>query len=42
MKHPDKPKSTPVALVLLFWLHVAAPLTWGIWSTLKKAMALFN
>jgi len=42
MKHPDKPKSTSVALVLLFWLYVAAPLTWGIWSTLKKAMALFN
>jgi len=42
MKHPDKPKSTPVALVLLFWLYVAAPLTRGIWSTLKKAMELFN
>jgi hypothetical protein len=36
------PKSTPRALVLLFWLYVATPLTWGIWSTLKKAMALFN
>lgn len=42
MKHPDKPKSTPLMLVLLFWLYVAAPLAWGVWSTLKKAMALFN
>ncbi|MGJ0514408.1 MAG: MFS transporter small subunit [Methylomicrobium sp.] len=42
MKHPDQPKSAPLALVILFWLYVATPLTWGIWSTLKKAMALFN
>jgi hypothetical protein len=42
MKHPEPPKSTPLALVILFWLYVATPLTWGIWSTLKKAMALFN
>ena len=42
MKHTAPPKSTPLALVILFWLFVATPLTWGIWSTLKKAMALFN
>lgn len=42
MKAADKPKATPVARVLLFWLYVTIPLTWGIWSTLKKAMALFN
>jgi len=42
MQHPDPPKSTSPARVLLFWLYVALPLTWGIWSTLKKAMALFN
>jgi hypothetical protein len=42
MKFDNRPKSTPLALVILFWLYVAAPLTWGIWSTLKKAMALFN
>jgi hypothetical protein len=37
---PQK-KSLPIAL-LLFWLYVAIPLAWGIWSTLKKAMALFT
>ncbi|MGR8940556.1 MAG: MFS transporter small subunit [Gammaproteobacteria bacterium] len=42
MKSANNPKSTPVALLLLFWLYVAAPLSWGVWSTLKKAMALFN
>lgn len=42
MKPNDLPKSTPRALVILFWLYVATPLTWGIWSTVKKAMALFN
>ncbi|MGR9053314.1 MAG: MFS transporter small subunit [Gammaproteobacteria bacterium] len=29
-------------LVVLFWLYVSLPLTWGIWSTLKKSLALFN
>jgi hypothetical protein len=42
MKHSELPKSTPRVAVILFWLYVATPLTWGIWSTLKKAMALFN
>jgi hypothetical protein len=29
-------------LLLLFWLYVIAPLTWGIWSTLQKSFALFK
>lgn len=29
-------------LLLLFWLYVSVPLGWGVWSTIEKAMALFN
>lgn len=29
-------------LLVLFWLYVAIPLAWGIWSTLQKSLALFN
>lgn len=28
--------------LVLFWLYVTVPLAWGIWSTLQKALALFN
>ncbi|WP_305908760.1 hypothetical protein Q9L42_009095 [Methylomarinum sp. Ch1-1] len=28
--------------LILFWLYVTVPLVWGIWSTLQKALALFN
>jgi hypothetical protein len=31
-----------VIWLILFWLYVAIPLCWGIASTLKKAMALFD
>ena len=42
MKHPEATqKSNPLFLVL-FWLYVCIPLAWGVWSTLKKALALFN
>lgn len=38
--------STPVqrrpVLTAAFWLYVSIPLAWGVWSTLQKAMALFN
>ncbi|WP_445668803.1 MFS transporter small subunit [Methylomonas koyamae] len=27
--------------VALFWLYVLLPLSWGVWSTVKKALALF-
>lgn len=28
--------------VILFWAYVGIPLAWGIFETLKKAMALFG
>ena len=42
MKTPDSAKPTSPLLLLLFWLYVAAPLAWGVWSTVKKALALFQ
>lgn len=33
-------RTSPLA-VAVFWLFVGVPLSWGIWSTLQKAMALF-
>jgi hypothetical protein len=38
----NKPKASHPLLLLLFWLYVLLPLSWGVWSTLKKALALFN
>jgi hypothetical protein len=32
---------TPIALVVLAWVVVGAPLLWGVIQTLKKAAALF-
>ena len=29
-------------LVALAWVAVGVPLTWGIWTTLKKAIVLFR
>lgn len=29
-------------LTLAFWLYVSIPLSWGVWSTMQKAMALFQ
>lgn len=34
-------KKTSLLLLILFWLYVAVPLLWGVFSTIKKAMALF-
>lgn len=43
MNQTESPsKSTHPLLLMLFWLYVALPLAWGVWSTIKKAMALFN
>jgi hypothetical protein len=42
MKSAERTPRTHPLLLLLFWLYVAVPLGWGIWSTLKKALALFN
>ena len=32
---------TPLALVVVAWVAVSAPLLWGVYQTLKKAAALF-
>ncbi|MGZ8214847.1 MAG: MFS transporter small subunit [Methylosarcina sp.] len=42
MKSAKRNKCTHPILLLLFWLYVALPLGWGVWSTLKKALVLFN
>ena len=38
----DKQKSGSWLWLILFWLYVTLPLLWGVMSTLKKAMALFD
>jgi hypothetical protein len=42
MDKPAASKRLQALTLLLFWLYVLAPLCWGVWSTLKKAMALFE
>ncbi len=34
-------KSNEKLLLVLFWAYVLIPLSWGVFQTLKKAMALF-
>jgi hypothetical protein len=34
--------ATSPALVALAWLAVGAPLVWGVWKTLQKALVLFS
>ena len=29
-------------LVVVFWTYVSVPLAWGVYSTFRKAMALFQ
>ena len=39
----SKPAAAAQTLrLMLFWLYVTIPLTWGVWSTVKKALALFQ
>ncbi|MGD7036468.1 MFS transporter small subunit [Methylotuvimicrobium buryatense] len=42
MKNSKPFKPGQWVLLLVYWLYVAIPLAWGIWSTLRKAMVLFN
>jgi hypothetical protein len=42
MTNTESSKPSQPLLLLLFWLYVCIPLAWGVWSTLKKALALFN
>ncbi|WP_281413635.1 MFS transporter small subunit [Methylomonas paludis] len=41
---PNSKPVYPAQLIklALFWLYVSIPLTWGVWSTVKKALALFQ
>ena len=36
------PGATSWLVVGIAWLAVSVPLLWGIWTTLKKAVVLFN
>lgn len=38
----NKPAQTHPFVIVIFWLYVGLPLAWGVWSTLQKAMALFQ
>lgn len=38
----DENRQTNPALIVIFWLYVGLPLAWGVWSTMQKAMALFQ
>lgn len=39
----EQPKSeSHVVLLVLFWAYVLIPLGWGVFQTLKKALALFH
>ena len=42
MNHSKPNPVSELLKLLLFWLYVSIPLTWGIWSTLQKTLALFN
>lgn len=42
MSDPQSNKPSSRLLVALFWLYVLTPLGWGVWSTVKKALALFG
>ena len=40
--NPQTPQQSHSLALVVFWLYVGIPLAWGIFSTLKKAMALFQ
>lgn len=42
MNTTKKNKIQEILILILFWLYVTIPLSWGVWSTIKKALALFN
>lgn len=38
-----KPRSiSRILIAAVFWLYVLIPLSWGVWSTLQKALVLFG
>ena len=42
MPGSEVPSARSWILVGLAWLAVGVPLLWGIWTTLKKAIVLFQ
>lgn len=38
---PLPPRKTPVLLIIFAWVVVAAPLAWGLYQSVEKAMPLF-
>lgn len=40
----DQPQGNEnhAVLLVLFWAYVLIPMGWGVYETLKKAMALFG
>ncbi len=42
MTNSQSDNSSSPWLLAVFWLYVLIPLSWGVWSTLKKALALFG
>ena len=43
MQHGNTEKSENHGLLLvLFWAYVLIPLSWGVFETFKKALALFH
>lgn len=38
----SNPSGRALAALLLSWLAVGVPLAWGVFATLKKALALFG
>ncbi len=44
MKNIETTKSTnpPSIVVLIAWLWVGFPLTWGLWETFHKTLELFK
>ena len=38
----SKKQVSETLLVIAFWAYVLVPLSWGVFQTLKKALALFS
>jgi len=38
----ENTKKSPAAMILLAWVLVGVPLTWGVYNTLLNSMKLFQ
>ena len=41
-KRPDPSSQSPTLLLVLAWSFVGIPLSWGVYETLLKSLALFK